>query len=339
MAYDTLTAMTVPPEAFRPDPQVGWRPVVLETFFDGTTGEVRNRYKWVWNSDGYDFTFYGAHREDDPKLMVQLSYPRVLDGNNIKPWQCDPSSFRDQLATITGEVHRRLDYWPGITDYLSWRVFRLDSTTNFYLGDDNQVSEVLRSLHERRIPGVRFKPRSGERRSVMWSGKTRDYIVYSKEAERLDLGDRAGAVEAVGVARAEARVQRCHAVRRVLQKPLELQEGVFPTVALVTTPQAVPLASAAVMGRFEELVGWTIGFAAVKHAVNLEHLVVDLGIVRAANVIGAHVLWFTLGESRLRELCGMRHRNQFSRFIQSLKAHGYDLRSMDLDLGIQLPMM
>lgn len=333
MAYDTLTAMCSP-EGFTPDPQVGWEMRPVNISFDLETGETLRKDKWVWNQDGYDFTYFPEGPEQDSRLLLQVSLPRVLTGSNVEPWA--PGDDCDAVGAglrIGQEVHRRLD-WQEVPWIADWDVNRLDATANYKLASHSHVMSVLSALRGRRIPHHRKSAYTGETGTVMWGGKVRRYVVYSKEIEQREKGyGKEAAAKAVGILRAEARVQKSRYVRRLLKSLV----GEPVTVRKVLAADMVKPVSAIILGHLEGTVSETIGGLVMANSPALEDMVKDLGVDQAARVLGMHFMYQARGEEWLRHVYG--DRSNFYRTMKRLKDLGLDPRTVDLGLGKQLRML
>jgi len=328
VAYDTLTAWCSP-EVFRPDPEIGWKPVTTQTRFDLETGAYEHEHKWVWNDGGYDFTWF----EQSNRLQLQVSLPRVLIGSNVEPWE--PGDDCDAVGAglvIGQEVHRRLD-WQKVPWWADWPLYRVDATVNYHLADHSQVMGTLQVLQRVRLPHLRKQGYSGDRGSVTWAGRTRRYQVYSKEIEQRDLGNEQEALRATGILRAEARVQKNQGIKRVLGPLMDGEVTVRKVLAINNVKQV----SAAILGRLETTVSEAVGGLAMKNSPAFEDIVKDLGIAEAAKAIGIHVLYQSRGEDWIRGIWG--DKGNYSRTMKKLRDRGLDPRTVDLGLGRQLRLL
>jgi len=327
VAYDTLTAWCSP-EVFTPDPQVGWKPVTTQTTFDLETGAYEHEHKWVLNDGAYGYTWFGQSN----RLQLQVSLPRVLTGSNVEPWE--PGDDCDAVGAglrIGQEVHRRLGY-QKVPWWADWAPYRVDATVNFHLANHSEVMATLTMLQNIRLPRLRKQGYSGDRGSVTWAGRTRRYQVYSKEMEQRDLGNDQEAAKAMGILRAEARVQKSQGIKRVLGPLL----GGEVTVRKVLDINNVDRVSAAILGDLEATVSQAIGGLVVKNSPAFEEIVKDMGIAEAVKALGINVLYRERGEDYVRQIWG--DKGNYSRTMKKLRDRGLDPRTVDLGFGKQLGM-
>jgi len=328
VAYDTLTAYCSP-EVFRPDSQVGWKPVTTQTTYDDETDLYEHQHKWVWNDGGYDFTWF----EQSRRLQLQVSLPRVLTGSNLDPWE--PGDDGDAVGAglrIGQEVHRRLG-GQNLPWWADWPPYRVDATVNYHLADHSQVMATLQMLQRVRLPHLRKQGYSGDRGSVTWAGRTRRYQVYSKEIEQRDLGNDQEAARAMGILRAEARVQKNQGIKRVLGP---LIDGEI-TVRKLLDINNVERVSTAILSRLEATVSQAIGGLVMKNSPAFEDIVKDIGIAEAVKALGIRMLYQERGEDYVRQIWG--DKGNFSRTMKKLRDRGLDPRTVDLGFGKQLRLL
>ena len=332
LGYDTLTAWCESP-GFKPDVSKGWEGTRSLQLND----RGQHSEKWVLNRDGWNCTLRTTtEHPESSSLFVQISLPRVLSGNNFVPWSPGASGIDTYEAELDIDRHiwKRLSH--DLPDFPDWRLSRLDVTEHYHLpGGEPQVHSALNALLLRRIPSHRSRPYRSETGNVMWSGKSRNFVAYSKYVEVFDMtGDRNLAEMARGVLRAEARVVGAKGIHRVLAKHLGVAGNDPVTVHDIMVPAALPVAVERVMGKLEDTVTQAIGTTIGESSIGIDELTERLGATEAARVIGYHLLYQARGEEWLREHMGTRQ--NFHKIMKKLRDLGVDPRTVDLGLSKQL---